>query len=154
MEEIDRMEDKENKTGKRKKRKSNKNIIKIIIAIVIIFIIGIIAYKVNDLVVFDKNKNINLVINNKNVTSNLKKEIIIEDGNIYLSKQDLGNFFDKYIYEDKENNQIITTYDTKVATISLDSEEITINGTKKETSGKVIQKDNIIYIPITDLENI
>ena len=121
MEEIDRMEDKENKTGKRKKRKSNKNIIKIIIAIVIIFIIGIIAYKVNDLVVFDKNKNINLVINNKNVTSNLKKEIIIEDGNIYLSKQDLGNFFDKYIYEDKENNQIITTYDTKVATISLDS---------------------------------
>ena len=154
MEEIDRMEDKENKTGKRKKRKSNKNIIKIIIAIVIIFIIGIIAYKVNDLVVFDKNKNINLVINNKNVTSNLKKEIIIEDGNIYLSKQDLGNFFDKYIYEDKENNQIITTYDTKVATISLDSEEIIINGTKKETSGKVIQKDNIIYIPITDLENV
>ena len=154
MEEIDRMEDKENKTGKRKKRKSNKNIIKIIIAIVIIFIIGIIAYKVNDLVVFDKNKNINLVINNKNITSNLKKEIIIEDGNIYLSKQDLGNFFDKYIYEDKENNQIITTYDTKVATISLDSEEIIINGTKKETSGKVIQKDNIIYIPITDLENV
>ena len=154
MEEIDRMEDKENRRGKSKKRKSNKNIRKIIIAIVIIFIIGIIAYKVNDLVVFDKNKNINLVINNKNVTSNLKKEIIIEDGNIYLSKQDLGNFFDKYIYEDKENNQIITTYDTKVATISLDSEEITINGTKKETSGKVIQKDNIIYIPITDLENV
>lgn len=154
MKEIDKMENKENRRGKRKKRKSNKNIIKIIIAIVIIFIIGIIAYKVNDLVVFDKNKNINLVINNKNVTSNLKKEIIIEDGNIYLSKQDLGNFFDKYIYEDKENNQIITTYDTKVATISLDSEEITINGTKKETSGKVIQKDNIIYIPITDLENV
>lgn len=154
MKEIDKMENKENRRGKRKKRKSNKNIIKIIIAIVIIFIIGIIAYKVNDLVVFDKNKNINLVINNKNVTSNLKKEIIIEDGNIYLSKQDIGNFFDKYIYEDKENNQIITTYDTKVAAISLDSEEITINGTKKETSGKVIQKDNIIYIPITDLENV
>ena len=154
MEEIDKMENKENRRGKRKKRKSNKNIIKIIIAIVIIFIIGIIAYKVNDLVVFDKNKNINLVINNKNVTSNLKKEIIIEDGNIYLSKQDIGNFFDKYIYEDKENNQIITTYDTKVAAISLDSEEITINGTKKETSGKIIQKDNIIYIPITDLENV
>ena len=153
MEEIDKMENKENRRGKRKKRKSNKNIIKIIIAIVIIFIIGIIAYKVNDLVVFDKNKNINLVINNKNVTSNLKK-VIIEDGNIYLSKQDIGNFFDKYIYEDKENNQIITTYDTKVAAISLDSEEITINGTKKETSGKIIQKDNIIYIPITDLENV
>ena len=154
MEEIDKMENKENRRGKRKKRKSNKNIIKIIIAIVIIITIGIIAYKVNELVAFDKNKNINLVINNKNVTSNLKKEIIIEDGNIYLSKQDIGNFFDKYIYEDKENNQIITTYDTKVAAISLDSEEITINGTKKETSGKIIQKDNIIYIPITDLENV
>ena len=71
-----------------------------------------------------KNKNINLVINNKNVTSNLKKDILIDGDNIYLSKQDLGNFFDKYIYEDKENNNIVTTYNNKIASISLEKNKI------------------------------
>ena len=47
-------------------------------------------------------------------------------------KQDLGNFFDKYIYEDTQNNQIITTYDTKIAAISLDENKISINGVSKK----------------------
>ena len=57
----------------------------------------------------------NLVINNRNVTENLKKDILIENGEIYISKQDLGNFFDKYIYEDQETEQVITTYNKKIA---------------------------------------
>lgn len=151
MEEINKIVENERK---HKKRKKNTNLLKILIVIIAVFIIGVIAYIINDFVVLDKNKNINLVINNRNVTSNLKKEIIIENDNIYLSKQDLGNFFDKYIYEDKKNNQIITTYDTKVATISLDSNEMTINGANVEADGKVIEKDDVIYIPITDLEDV
>lgn len=151
MEEINKIVENERK---HKKRKKNTNLLKILIVIIAVFIIGVIAYIINDFVVLDKNKNINLVINNRNVTSNLKKEIIIENDNIYLSKQDLGNFFDKYIYEDKKNNQIITTYDTKVATISLDSNEMTINGANVEADGKVIEKDGVIYIPITDLEDV
>lgn len=151
MEEINKIVENERK---HKKRKKNTNLLKILIVIIAVFVIGVIAYIINDFVVLDKNKNINLVINNRNVTSNLKKEIIIENDNIYLSKQDLGNFFDKYIYEDKENNQIITTYDTKVATISLDSNEMTINGANVEADGKVIEKDDVIYIPITDLEDV
>ena len=66
--------------------KKKKRIIKIFITIISIILIGVIAYNINNYIILDKNKNINLVINNKNVTSNLKKEIIIEDDNIYLSK--------------------------------------------------------------------
>lgn len=134
--------------------KKNKRIIKIFITIISIIIIGIIAYNINNYIILDKNKNINLVINNKNVTSNLKKEIIIEDDNIYLSKQDLGNFFDKYIYEDTENDNIVTTYNNKIASISLEKNQININGSNKNIYAHAENRDGTIYIPIKELEDI
>lgn len=134
--------------------KKKKRIIKIFIIIISIIIIGIIAYNINNYIILDKNKNINLVINNKNVTSNLKKEIIIEDDDIYLSKQDLGNFFDKYIYEDTENDNIVTTYNNKIASISLEENQININGSNKNTYAHAENRDGTIYIPIKELENV
>ena len=134
--------------------KKKKRIIKTFIAIIAIILIGVIAYNVNNHIILDKNKNINLVINNKNVTSNLKKQIIIEDDNIYLSKQDLGNFFDKYIYEDTENSNIVTTYNNKIAAISLNDNKISINGSNKNTYAHAENRDNTIYIPITELEDV
>lgn len=134
--------------------KKKKRIIKIFITIISIIIIGIIAYNINNYIILDKNKNINLVINNKNVTSNLKKEIIIEDDNVYLSKQDLGNFFDKYIYEDTENDNIVTTYNNKIASISLEKNQININGSNKNIYAHAENRDGTIYIPIKELEDI
>lgn len=139
---------------KEQKEKKKKRIIKTFIIIVAIIIIGIIVYKINDYIILDKNKTTNLVINNRNVTSNLKNDILIENGEIYLSKQDLGNFFDKYIYKDEKTNQIITTYDTKIAAISMNENKININGSNKDTYTSIIEKDNIIYIPIKELENV
>ena len=134
--------------------KKKKRIIKTIIKIIVIIIVGIIAYNINNHIILDKNKNINLVINNKNVTSNLKKEIIIENDNIYLSKQDLGNFFDKYIYEDKENDNIVTTYNNKIATISLEENKMNVNGSNKNTYAHAENRNGTIYIPITELEDV
>lgn len=136
------------------KEQKKKRIIKILISIIVIILIGIIAYNLNNYIILDKNKNINLVINNKNVTSNLKKEIIIENDNIYISKQDLGNFFDKYIYEDKENDNIVTTYNNKIASISLEENKININGSNKKTYAHAENRDGTIYIPITELEDV
>lgn len=134
--------------------KKKKRIIKTFITIIVIILIGIIAYNINNHIILDKNKNINLVINNKNVTSNLKKEIIIENDNIYISKQDLGNFFDKYIYEDKENDNIVTTYNNKIATISLEENNMNVNGSNKNTYAHAENRNGTIYIPITELEDV
>lgn len=138
----------------KQKNKLNKKVVKIFLIVLIALILGLMFYKLNDYIIMDKNKNINLVINNKNVTSNLKKEILIQNGEIYISKQDLGNFFDKYMYEDTKNNQIITTYNTKIATISLDNNKININGSDRETDIKPMKKDDIIYIPIEELKDV
>lgn len=142
------------KKAKWKTTGKHRNIKKAFLLIIAILVIGTILYKANDFIIFGKNKNINLVINNRNVTSNLKKEILIEDEEIYISKQDLGNFFDKYIYEDTKNNQIITTYGTKIAAMSLDENKININGSDKETYAQIIEKEDTKYIPIEELRDV
>lgn len=142
------------KMSKEKIEKKKKKIIKTFIAIIAVILLIIIGYKANDYIILDKNKTINLIINNRNVTSNLKKDILVQDDGIYISKQDLGNFFDKYIYEDTQNQQIVTTYDNKIATISLKENKININGSDKDTYLGTIKKDDTIYIPIEELEDV
>ena len=149
MEEIRKT--KMNREEIERKKKIIKKIFFTILSLIIIFIV---AYKANDYIILGKNKTINLVINNKNVTLNLKKDILIEEDEIYISKQDLGNFFDKYIYEDVENNQIVTTYNTKIATISLEKNEMTINGSSKSTYTHAKELNNTIYLPIRELKDV
>ena len=131
-----------------------KRIIRIFIIILAIIIIGIVGFIANDHIIVGKNKTTNLVINNNNVTDYLKNEILIQDDEIYISKDDLANFFDKYIYEDTENNQIITTYEDKIASIGFEENEININGSTKSTYAHAIEQDGVIYLPLTELKDV
>ncbi len=135
-------------------KKSNKILKKVLITVAILVIIAGIVLVISNYIK-NKEKNItNLVINNNNITSKLKKSIIIEDDVIYLSKQDIQNFFDKYIYEDKENNQIITTSDKKTATIQYDQKIIEINGSKKQITATIKKVDDTIYLPISEMHDV
>ena len=134
--------------------KRKKNIIRTFITIVALLIIFAIAMVVNNFIILDNNKTTNLVINNKNVTSNLKNEILIEDNIIYLSKGDIENFFDKYIYEDPETDQIITTYDKKIAAIGFEDNKITVNGSQKDIYAHAINKNGTTYLPITEMKDV
>ena len=145
---------KSKRMSKEEVEKKKKTIIRIFIAIIAIIIICIAGYIANDYIILGKNKTTNLVINNTNVTGNLKQDVFIDGDNIYLSKQDLSNFFDKYIYEDEENNKIITTYEDKIATIGFDENEIEINGSTVATYAHAIEKDESIFIPITELKDV
>ena len=134
-----------------KKKKKIKRIFFIVLAIVLLLII---AYIANDFIILDKNEKINLVINNNNITANLKNDILIENGTIYVSKPDIANFFDKYIYLDKENNQIITTYDKKIAIIGFDDKSININGSNKKIYAHAENKNDVIYLPISEMKDV
>lgn len=131
-----------------------KLVIKTFFAIITLIVLSIIFYIANDYIILDNNKTVNLIINNKNITSNLKKEILIENEVIYISKQDLANFFDKYIYEEKQTNQIITTYNKKIASIGFDENVININGSKKEIYAHAIRKNDVIYLPISEMKDV
>ena len=122
-----------------------------IVALIVLFIIAMIA---NNYIILDNNKVTNLVINNRNVTSDLKNNVLIENNIIYLSEDDVQNFFDKYLYIEEENNKFITTYDKKIAEIGFDENEININGSDKQIYAHAINKDGINYLPISEMEDV
>lgn len=129
-----------------------RNIIIGIVALIIVaFILNISpGYK------RDKYKDIiNLVINDTNITENLKNYIYInEEGIIYLSKTDISEIFDKNIYYDEKYNTIVTTSETKVASIEIDKNCIEVNSKEIPLSSNIIKINGEIYIPITDLKEV
>ena len=146
---VEKPKKKENtKTGK---KKAIKRIILTIIALLVIFIIAMIA---NNYIILDNNERINLVINNNNVTSHLRKDVLIENDVIYLSEADISNFFDKHIYRDEETNKIITTYEKKIAEIGFDDNIININGSDKEIYAHAIEKNGETYLPVSEMADV
>lgn len=97
----------------------------------------------------------NLIINNNNVTARLKKEMIIQkDGEIYIAKEDIKNFFDPHLYYDEDNKTITTTSDTKVAKITVGKKEFQLNGEKEEIPNGLVEQNNTIYLPISIMEKV
>lgn len=151
---MPRSEINKKKMSRNEINKKKKTITRILMAILIIIVLAVIAFIANDYIILDKNKTTNLIINNRNVTSNLKNEIMIKEDIIYLSKQDIANFFDKYIYEEKKTNQIITTYDKKIAEIGFDENTININGSDKKTYAHAEKENETIYLPISEMKEV
>ena len=136
-------------------QKPKINLFKLIRNIIIVIILLLISLFILDKAPNYKNHDItdktNVIINNKNITSYLKKDIIIENDFIYMSKQDIANFFDPYIYYNKNENRVVITYDTKVTNMFLNNTLITMNDIEKTISATAFIKDDVIYIPISEL---
>ena len=97
------------------------------------------------------NDKVSLIINNRNVTERLKNELKFENGILYISMEDMQNFFDKYIYLEEETNEVITTYDNKIASIGFDSNKMLLNGAVKKINASAIKSGETIYIPISEM---
>lgn len=132
--------------------KTIRNVLIIVIALIIIALIFTFAKN------FMKDENegrIAMIINNRDVTERLKKEIFInEKGVIYLSKEDIANFFDEYIYIDEDSKQIITTYGTKVAAVSLEQNKMTVNGAATNILSTIVRKNDTYYMPFSEMNDI
>ena len=142
--------------SRREKNKVKNNwILKIIVVAIflaiVIFAIKIAGnYKNNDII-----GKINLVINNSNVTSDLKQDIFIDENDvIYISKDDIENFFDNYIYYDEKYNQIITGSATKIANMVVGENTATVNSAEVDLKSPVIEKDSEYYIPFSELDSV
>lgn len=143
------------KKGKRvEKREKGKGFYKLIVIAVLLCMVYFILKNVPNYINTDITNKTNLVINNSNVTASLKKDVIIENGFIYVAMEDAQNFFDSYIYYDEKYNQIITTSNNQVASIVIGENVMTNNGTDVKISSTVIKKDETIYIPLTSLKNV
>ena len=141
-----------------KNKKSKFNLFFKIGAIILLLLLIFCAYKLapnytkNDS--YAKNK-VNLIINNNNVTKKLKKDLFINEKDvIYMSKEDIKNYFDKYIIYDEENNQIITTYGEKIGVLPIGQNIIKINDSEVEVISGAIKKDDTYYLPISSMAKV
>lgn len=83
----------------------------------------------------------------------MKHDIYVnENGTIYISEEDIKNLFDSTIYYDEKYNQIITTSDTKVASIAINEKKMTVNNSDVNMLDSIIKIDNNIYLPVSDME--
>lgn len=143
------MKELKKKLIKAKKFKFIRNVCVSVFALILVALIINIApgYK------RDKYKDVtNLIINEENKTEELKHNIYINENNtVYISEEDVKNFFDENIYYDSENNQIITTSDTKVASIVIDERKMVVNNTNIELIDPIIKIDDNIYLPISKM---
>lgn len=134
-----------------KEKKTNKNVIKRV-AIVLAMLLVVIAILViaQNIEKEKANDKISLIINNRNVTERLKHDIKIENDVIYVSIDDVENFFDKYI-DIEETNEIVTTYNDKIASIGFDANKMTLNGSVKKTNASAIKDGETVYLPISEM---
>lgn len=143
------------KPHSRAKETSKINIFKLVRNIIIVIILLVVALfvleKAPNYKSYDITDKTNLVINNNNVTAYLKNDLIVENNHIYLSRPDVANFFDPYLYYNEAEKRIVITYDTKVTNMFLDNTLITINDIENTIATTAFEKDGTVYIPISEL---
>ena len=137
---------------KKSKHKKNKNNKSLFIAFVVIFIL-IIFVVIKNSKTENKNENIELVLNNEDVTSKLQSKIIDENEKIYMSFNDIKELIDSTIYQE-DIGLIITASSKKIATFKENENTININGSEQKDENVVIEKDGQKYIAISELENV
>ena len=141
---------------RRDNRNKNKKRNILVMCGIIIALVIILPTIFLNIVEKDKNKGkTQIIINNNNVTSKLKNAAYINQKDVvYMSITDIKNYLDNYIYNDKENNQIITTYGEKIGVLSTTQNTININNTKLNILSGIETKNDEVYIPISLMSNV
>ena len=140
--------------AKREEKVKSKIFSKIIVVAIflgLVFFVLKVAPNYRNMEIADKT---NLVINNSNVTADLKHDVILKDGVVYISKEDMENFFDPYIYYEQGTNQIITTSNNQIASMVVGENYATNNGSRDEMSGTVFKENDTYYIPFSSLTKV
>ena len=137
-----------------KKIKSGNILKRTIIVVILLLLSAFILNKAQNYIIETSKNEINLIINNRNVTDNLKNQVINENGIIYVSMDDIENYFDRYIHIEDEINEIVTTYDKQIASIGFETNKLTLNGSTKKTQAHAITKEEVIYLPISEMQEV
>ena len=138
-----------------KEKMKKENVIKRVVIVLILLAVAVfVLIKAQNYLKEKNDETISLVINNNNVTERLKHEIKIKDGVIYLSMDDVENFFDKYIHIEEDTGEIVTTYESKIASLGIDSNKMTVNGSVKKIYAGAIQEEDVIYLPMSEMTDV
>lgn len=126
--------------------------------VIIAIFIGLIAIIINIAPNYIRKEitgKINVIINNNNVTESMKFDVFVDENDIvYMATKDIANFFDEDIFYDNMYDQIITSSDTKLATLKLEEKEMYVNSSRVKIYGAATKKDNNFYLPISEMKDV
>ena len=136
----------------KEENKGNKTIFNIFIVIVFFILVAGVFYFSPNYIREDYDGKTKVLINNNNVTMKMKKDVYIdENNNVFLSLEDVKNYFDKYIEYNEQTGEIITTSEINIADLNTKNNEITINGEEEELNSAPIQQNGTIYLPFSEI---
>lgn len=138
----------------KKNKKRNQAISKIMKVILFLIAILFVLSKAKNYVKEEISEKTNFILNFQNVTANLSNSVVIENNIVYLSQKDIATFFDSNITFDEQYQQIITSSFTKLATIPRKGTQIQINSSKKNVKGVLLEKEDQLYLPLSELEDV
>ena len=133
--------------NKEKKVYIYKLIVTVIFALLVMFVLNVAPNYIRN----EISEKTNLVINNGNVTKSLKNDVIVDNGVVYISTKDIANFFDGNIFYDNKYDQIITSSATKLATLKINKNECTINGSNISLIAPAKKNENEFYLPFSEI---
>lgn len=133
-------------------RNSSKYALNIIIVIVFLALLGGVFYLSPNYIREDYDGKTKVLINNNNVTLKMKNDVYIdENNNVFLSLEDVKNYFDRYIQYNEENGEIITTSEINIAKMSTKNKTIAINGEEEELNSSALEQNDTIYLPFSEI---
>ena len=135
----------------RGKKEKKINIYKIFVVIIFLCITIFILKIAPNYIRNEISDKTNLVINNSNITKRLKNDILVENDVIYISTKDIANFFDEHIFYDNTYDSLITTSNTKVATMKLGEKKAKINDVTFSLIAGAKKVDGEFYIPFSEI---
>lgn len=135
----------------RGKKEKKINIYKIFVVIIFLCITIFILKIAPNYIRNEISDKTNLVINNSNITKRLKNDVLVENDVIYISTKDIANFFDEHIFYDNTYDSLITTSNTKVATMKLGEKKAKINDVTFSLIAGAKKVDGEFYIPFSEI---
>ena len=82
----------------------------------------------------------------------LKQEMFVDEkGTIYISKEDIENIFDKNLYYNKAEKELITTFNKHIAVLKTNEKFMLVNDSNVELKSPMIEKDKKVYLPFSNM---
>ncbi len=135
----------------KKIKNNNKGYKKVVFVIVFIILL---VFIIKNRAIKNNYETTQVILNNENISNKLENDIIFENNQIYMSYNDIKNVLDKTLYTEESTGLIITTSDRKLAIINKEEQTLTINGSNVEVKNITTQKNENLYIAISELENV
>ena len=93
---------------------------------------------------------VSLLLDNELVT--LKKEMFLDDHEtVYLSKEDASSIFDKTLYYNEAEKELITTFNKHIALLKVDETFMVVNDSNVELKSPMIEKNKDVYLPLSEM---